>query len=59
MIAAAPMPAFSRMALAAPAPTVGPFAELETAAGLKLRFFTQTDQTLELLSSLCAAGGAQ
>jgi hypothetical protein len=45
------------VALAAPPATVAPFAELETATGLKLRLFAQTDETLELISMLCAAGG--
>ena len=52
-------PTFSRVALAAPPAAVAPFAELEMAAGLKLRLFAQTDETLELISVLCAAGGAR
>jgi hypothetical protein len=36
-----------------------PFAEIETRAGLKLRLFAQTDETLGLLSSLCGMGGSR
>jgi hypothetical protein len=54
-----PVPAFSRVNLGAPAAVAAPFAELEMATGLKLRLFAQTDETLELLSNLCAAGGAR
>jgi len=57
--AAAGMPSFSRLELPGPAVDVRPFAEVETATGLKLRLFTQTDQVLELLSSLCGAGGGR
>jgi hypothetical protein len=53
------MPAFSRVELAAPAAAVRPFAEVETAAGVKLRFYTQTDQALVLLSALCGMGGGR
>lgn len=52
-------PAFSRLALAAPAVAAQPFAEVETATGLKLRFFTRCGEALGLLSSLCRAGGGQ
>jgi hypothetical protein len=52
-------PAFSRVELAAPAVAVRPFAELEMAPGLKVRLFTQTDEVLELLSSLLGSGGEQ
>jgi len=42
-----------------PSPSVTtPLAEVETATGLKLRVFTQTPETLGLLSSLCGLGGA-
>jgi len=56
---ASPTPTFSRVALSAPSAAVAPFAELETAAGLKLRLFAQTDEALDLISMLCAAGGAR
>jgi len=56
---AAGMPPFTRLEIHAPAVAVPPFAEVETATGLKLRLFTQTDQVLELLSSLCGAGGGR
>lgn len=57
--AAAAMPSFSRVELGPPAATGRPFAELETAAGLKLRFFTQTEEVLGLLASICATGGGR
>lgn len=52
------VPTFSRAELAAPGTMSRPFAEVETPAGLKLRIYTQTDQTLGLLSALCAMRGA-
>jgi hypothetical protein len=54
-----PVPAFSRVELAAPAAAVRPFAEVETAAGVKLRLYTQTDQVLVLVSALCGMGGGR
>ena len=50
------VPSYSRLELSAPSATGTPIAELETAAGLKLRVFTQTPETLNLLSSLCGIG---
>jgi hypothetical protein len=44
--------------LAAPA-TARPFAEVETPTGMKVRLFTQTDEALDLLSSLCGMRGAR
>jgi hypothetical protein len=52
-------PTFSRVALAAPAVVGRPFAELEMATGVKVRLFTQTDEVLEWLASLCGPGGAR
>jgi hypothetical protein len=49
--------AFSRLEIPAPSAMSSPIAEVETAAGLKLRVFTQTQETLSLLSSLCGIGG--
>jgi hypothetical protein len=57
--AATRVPAFSRVALAAPAVAAQPFAELEMATGVKVRLFTQTDEVLEWLASLCGPGGAR
>ena len=51
------VPSFSRLELSAPSATSTPIAELETAKGIKLRIFTQTPETLSLLSSLCGIGG--
>ena len=55
---AADVPTFSRVELAAPAMAVRPFAEVETATGLKVRLFAQTDASLQLLSSVCGARSA-
>jgi hypothetical protein len=52
------VPTFSRVELAAPATAARPFAEVETATGLKVRLFAQTDAALELLSSLCGVRSA-
>lgn len=52
-------PAFSRVQLAAPTPAAQPFAELETASGVKIRLFSQTDEVLGLLSALCGSGGGR
>jgi len=52
-------PTFSRFELTAPATTIRAFAEVETQAGVKLRFFDQTEETLRLLSSLCGLGGGR
>lgn len=57
--ATAKAPTFSRVELAAPAAVARPFAEVETAAGLKVRLFTQTTEALGLLSSLLGAGGVR
>ena len=57
--AAARVPAFSRVELAAPVVAARPFAEVEMPTGLKVRLFTQTNEALELLSSLCGAGRAR
>lgn len=51
------VPAFSRISIAAPSATTCPIAEIETAEGVKLRVFVQTDETLNLLSSLCGNTG--
>ena len=54
---AAEPPRFSRVELAAPPVAAGPYAEVETATGVRIRFFAQTDEVLGLLSSLCGSGG--
>jgi hypothetical protein len=54
----AAVPAFSRLSITAPSAGSYPIAEVETATGLKLRIFTQTQETLSVLSSLCGIGGA-
>ena len=51
------VPGFSRIEIAAP--VAQPFAEVETAFGLKLRLFAQSEAALEWLSSLCGSGGAR
>ena len=57
--AAAAVPSFSRVELASPAAVDRAFAELETPGGLKLRIFTQTEEVLTLLASICATGGGR
>jgi hypothetical protein len=54
-------PSFSRMELAPPtaAAVQGPFAEVETPAGLKVRLFTPTAEAVGLVTSLLAMGGAR
>ena len=54
-----PVPTFSRMEIVAPAVAARPVAEIETASGLKVRLFTQTDEALQLVSSLCGSGAAR
>ena len=57
-VPAAGLPTYSRLELAAPAAaTARPFAEVEMPTGLKVRLFTETGETLGLLSSLLGAGG--
>jgi hypothetical protein len=54
------VPTFTRVELAAPAEVAArPFAEVETATGLKVRLFIPTDEALKLISSLCGLGGAR
>ncbi len=56
---AAEPPRFSRVELTAPPVATEAYAELETATGVRIRFFAQTDEVLGLLSSLCSSGGEQ
>lgn len=56
---AAGVPVFSRIELSAPSVTARPFAEVETATGLKVRIFAQTNEALQLISALCGSGGAR
>jgi hypothetical protein len=54
------VPAFSRLELGAPsAPGIRPIAEVETGAGVKLRVFEPTPETMGLLSALCGLGGVR
>lgn len=53
---AASPPAYSRVELAAPT-AARAFVELETATGLKVRFFSESAETLALISTLCGSGG--
>ena len=50
-------PSYSRLEVAAPTADARPVAEAETPAGMKLRIFQITPETLALLASLCAGGG--
>ena len=56
--AAAVAPSYSRVEVLAPASPVHPLVEIEMTSGMKLRAFVLSPETLGLLSSLCAAGGA-
>jgi hypothetical protein len=56
---AARVPSFSRLEIGAPSAPHSPMAEVETPSGVKLRIFTQTEETFRLLSSLCGLGGAR
>jgi hypothetical protein len=55
--ATAEPPRFSRVELRAPPVAAGAYAELETATGVRIRFFAQTDEVLGLFSLLCSSGG--
>lgn len=48
-------PTYSRVELVAPA-TARALVELETAAGLKVRFFSESAGSLALISALCSGG---
>lgn len=54
----ASVPTFSRVELAAPVVS-RPFAEVETASGVKVRLFTASEEALRMLLSLCGMGGGQ
>lgn len=51
------VPTYSRVSVSAPSVPGCPIAEVETAAGVKLRIFVQTGETLKLLSSLFVERG--
>ena len=53
------MPAYSRVELVASTGLTRPFAELEMPSGVKVRLYSQTQEMLGLLSSVCGAGGAR
>lgn len=50
------IPSFSRFELAAPSTSSRPIVEVETLAGVKVRFFSETPAALALMSSLCGGG---
>jgi hypothetical protein len=52
-------PAYSRVELAELAASAPAFAELELPSGAKLRFYSDSAQTLGLLAQVCGAGGAR
>lgn len=52
---APPVPAYSRLELPVPSASARPVAEVETAAGVKLKVFEVTPETVSLLSALTAA----
>jgi len=53
------VPAFSRVTISPPSVPGSPVAEVETALGLKLRIFVQTDEMVKMLLTLCSSGGAR
>ena len=53
------VPVFSRVSISPPSVPGSPVAEVETALGLKLRIFVQTDEMVKLLLTLCSSGGAR
>jgi hypothetical protein len=53
------VPVFSRVSISPPSVPGSPVAEVETAKGLKLRIFVQTDEMVKLLLTLCSSGGAR
>lgn len=53
------VPGYSLVSISAPSVLGRPVAEVETASGLKLRIFVQTDEMLKLLSILCSTGGTR
>lgn len=50
------IPGYSQISITAPSEMSGPIAEVETATGVTLRIFVETDKTVSLLSSLCGKG---
>ena len=52
-------PTYSRVELVAPPSSARPFAELETPGGIKVRLYSQTRETLDLLSAVCVSGGGR
>jgi hypothetical protein len=53
------MPVFSRVTISPPSVPGSPVAEVETALGLKLRIFVQTDEMVKMLLTLCSSGGVR
>lgn len=53
-----PVPTYSRIELAPAILSSSPVAEVETARGMRLRIFSFTAESTEVLSSFCRAGGA-
>ena len=51
-------PPYSRLEISAPAASARPVAEVETPAGIRLRIFQVTPETVALLSTVSASGGA-
>ena len=52
-------PSYSRVELTGTERPPGAFAELEMPSGIKLRFYSQTPETMELLFLVCGTGGGQ
>ena len=56
---AAASPSYSRLEFVPSVVPTRPFVELEMPSGVRLRFYSQTQEMLGLLSSVCVAGGAR
>jgi len=49
-------PSYSRLPLMGPSSSPPPFAELEMPSGVKLRLYSQTQEAIHLLTSMCSVG---
>lgn len=56
---AAVTPAYSRVELVRPQTSTQPFAELEMPSGIKVRLYSETRETLDLLTAVCGSGGGR
>jgi hypothetical protein len=52
-------PGYSRVEWVGAASSTRPFAELEMPGGIKLRLYSETRETFDLLASVCGSGGGR